>query len=251
MTSTRAKDLALVGALIALAGAVYIRALGLGFFSDDWQWLGRMNATLDRPSYVFTVFYRDFNPFLHATFVLDWIAGGGRAWSFHLQSIGLHLVTTALLFLVCRRLSGSAVLAAAAALVFAVNVRLSEVVLWPAARGHELATLLTLGAVFVSGSRWRWRGAYAALFYVLAMLSKETALAMLLAFPFLIPDWRRMRVALVAMGTAAAAFVVFKLVATPGFDTTSAPLGDVVRKVPLLLLRPLGLSDWYPFSWQE
>jgi hypothetical protein len=249
MTTTKAKDVMLAGGVIAVAGAVYVRALGLGFFSDDWQWLGRMNATLDRPLYVFTVFYRDFNPVLHATFVLDWIAGGGRAWSFHLQSIALHLVTTTLLFLVCRRLSGNAVVAAAAALVFAVNVRLSEVVLWPAARGHELATLFTLGAVLVAGSRWRWRGAYAALFFVLAILSKETALAMLLAFPFLISDWRRLRGALVAMGVSAAAFVVFKLVGTPVLDTTGAPLGEVVRKVPFLLLRPLGAGDWYPFTW--
>jgi len=249
MTPESKKTLALAGGLVALTGAVYARALGVGFFSDDWEMLGRMNATLDRPSYVFTVFYRDFNPFLHATFVVDWIAGSGRPWAFHLQSWAVHLVTTVLLFVLCRRLSGNAALAAAAALAFAVNVRVSEAVIWPVARGHELATLFALAALLAAGSRWRWGGGLAAVFFVLGFLSKESGLVPLVAFPFLLPDWRRVRGALVAMAVAAAAFVAFKLVSTPAFDTTPAPLGEVVLKVPFLLLRPLGLGDLYAFTW--
>lgn len=249
MKSKALRDSALVAGLLVVAGAVYARALGVGFFSDDWEWLGRMNATLDRPTYVFTVFYRDFNPFLHATFALDWIAGGGRAFPFHLQSLVLHLVTVGLLFVLCRRLSGNSVLAAAAALLFAVNVRLSEIVIWTPARGHELATLFAIAALLCLGSARRWGGALAAVLFVFGVLSKETAIVPLLAFPFLLPDWRRVRGPLLAMAAAAAAFVVFKLVATPSFDTTPAPMGEVALKVPFLLLRPLGLGDWYPFTW--
>lgn len=249
MTSKRSWDLPLVAALLAVTAAVYARALGVGFFSDDWEWLGRMNATLDRPAFVFTVFYRDFNPVLHASFVVDWIAGGGRAVAFHLQSLALHLVNTALLFLLCRRLSGSAPVAAAAALAWAVNVRLSEAVIWPAARGHELATLFALAALLALGSRWRASGAVATGLFVLGLLSKETALLPLAAFPFLLPDWRRARWALAAMAAAGAAFVAFKVVSTPSLHTTPAPLGDVVRKVPFLVLRPLGLGDLYSFTW--
>ena len=249
MTSRTRRDLALAGGLLAIVGVVYARSLGVGFFSDDWEWLGRMNATLDRPMYVFTVFYRDFNPVLHASFVVDWFTGGGRALTFHLQSWVLHLINAALLFLLCRRLSGSAALAASAALVWAVNVRLSEAVIWPAARGHELATLFTLGALLAAGSRWRLGNALAVGLFVLGLLSKETALLPLAAFPFLLPDWRRARGALLAMAAAGAAFVTLKIVSTPSLHATPAPLGEVVRKVPFLLLRPLGLGDFYSFGW--
>jgi hypothetical protein len=51
------------------------------------------------------------------------------------------------------------------------------------------------------------------------------------------------------LATAGAAFVIFKLVATPSFDSTTAPFGEVMRKVPFLLLRSIGLGDLYAFTW--
>ncbi|MCH7781256.1 MAG: hypothetical protein IH848_10440, partial [Acidobacteria bacterium] len=90
--------------LAVVACAIYAPAVGAGFFSDDYQWLGRMNATLERPSYVFTVFFRDFNPVLHASFALDWIVGGGHSAVWHADSILLHGIATGLLFLLCSRL---------------------------------------------------------------------------------------------------------------------------------------------------
>ena len=111
--------------LAAVACAIYVPAVNVGFFSDDYQWLGRMNATLERPSYVFTVFFRDFNPVLHASFTLDWIVGGYHPAVWHADSILLHGIAAGLLFLLCARLGAPFWVAVAGSGLWAVNVRLS------------------------------------------------------------------------------------------------------------------------------
>jgi len=65
---------------------VYARALGAGFFSDDYEWLGPHDAALERPCMSFRVFYRDFNPVLHLSFVLDYLLGEERP-VFHATSL--------------------------------------------------------------------------------------------------------------------------------------------------------------------
>src|SRR5439155_24512238 len=105
-------------ALGALTLAVYARALGAGFFSADYEWLGRMTPALERPLYVFRVFYRDFNPLLHASFVLDYLLGGGMAPVFHATSLLLHAATTTLVVLLCARLAGNAWAALGAGLLW-------------------------------------------------------------------------------------------------------------------------------------
>jgi len=91
----------------ALVLAVYLPALTAGFFSDDYQWLGRMASTVVRPSYVFTVFFRDFNPLLHLSYLGDWLFGGGSPLAFHLTSILIHSISTLLLCLLLYRLTGN------------------------------------------------------------------------------------------------------------------------------------------------
>jgi len=243
------RDLYRAAALIVVVCAAYAAALGAGFFSDDYQWLGRMNPTLERPSYLFSIFYRDFNPVLHASFLLDWIVGGPNAVVYHADSILIHAVCAGLLLLLCKRASGNSWLAALAALAWALNVRISETVIWAAARGHSLATLFVLAALLALGSRARWREVVGVALLVLGLLTKETALFPIALVPFFVPEPRRAWRLYGALATVGVAFVLFNLLAKPEFHTSPAGPAALLLKVPFILLRPLGLGDFYDFSW--
>ena len=243
------RDLAAALALAGVVAIVYLPALSVGFYSDDYQWLGRMNPALERPLYVFSVFYRDFNPLLHVSFLLDWVTGGGSAVPFHAQSILIHAACAAALLLLLRARSVGLPLALAAVATWALNVRISEAVIWPAARGHSLATLCVLGALLAARRPGRFALPLVVLLFGLGLLAKETALFPMLLLPwFSARPWRDLRL-YSAVALVAAAFVAFNLLAKPDFHTSSAPMATLALKVPFILLRPLGLGDYYDFSW--
>jgi len=127
---------------------------------------------------------------------------------------------------------------------------LSEAVIWPAARGHSLATVLVLAALVAGRSR-RLHLVVTLLLMVAALLAKETALLPLLLLPLLLPARRgRWRPALAA-AVVGAAFVVFNLLVKPSFYMPAASFGERLLKVPFVLLRPIGLADWYGFRWWQ
>ena len=247
--SFRRDDLLLTGALGSLVILVYGPALGAGYYSDDFQWLGRMAPTLENPVYIFSVFYRDFNPLLHASFLLDYVMGRGRPEIFHATSLAVHAVCTMLLYHLCRRFTHRIWVAGAAALTWALNVRLSEAVIWPAARGHSLASLFVLAAVLCLGSdapRRRW---LAPPLFLLALLSKETALFPMLLAPLFAREPRRSRGLLGAIYLMAGAFVAFNLAIKPDLHLSQDGPAALLLKIPFILLRPLGLGGLYDFSY--
>ncbi|HEU4403126.1 MAG TPA: hypothetical protein VFT43_13590 [Candidatus Polarisedimenticolia bacterium] len=264
--------LAIAGAIALAALAIYGRAVRVGFYSDDLTWLGRMAATRLHPAYLFSVFYRDFNPLLHASFLLDDLIGRGSAGPFHATSLLVHAGCAFLLALLCFRLHPSLPLAGAAALTWAFNVRLSEAVIWPAARGHSLATLLVLAALLALTGRGRWRTGQATALFALALLAKETSVVpMVLAPLFLAPPWPAPGVAagawppvggralwqevwrrarrLLPLYLLAAAFLLFNQLVKPSFHYADSGAATLLLKLPFVLLRPLGLGDLYDFSW--
>jgi hypothetical protein len=243
------QDLIAVGALVLGTAAVYLPALRAGFFSDDFEWLGRMNATLERPGYVFSVIYRDFNPVLHLSFLADWLIGDGSAVVFHLHSLTIHLANTVLLYVLSRRLGCGPAGGFAVTLMWAWNVRLSEAVIWPAARGHSLATLFVLAAFVALLSRLRGRQVLTVALFLLALLTKETALMPLFLVPVLLGRDRKHWPLYGTLGSIAAGFVLFNLLAKPEFHATGAPPGQILLKIPFILLRPVGLGDFYDFSY--
>jgi hypothetical protein len=260
----------IAGAAVALAAAaalVYARAIAAGFYSDDYTWLARMPATLRHPPYVFTVFFRDFNPLLHASFALDYLAGHGGAAAYHATSIVVHAACAGLLALLCRRLGAGPWVAAAAALTWALNVRISEAVIWPAARGHSLATLFTLAACLCLAGAGRWRVWRATALFAAALLSKETAFFPMLVAPLIAsslpPATPIVPAPAAGLGGAAerrwheflplaalgAVFLVFNQIAKPSFHYSVATTGDLFRRLPFILLRPVGLGDYYDFGY--
>jgi hypothetical protein len=249
----------------AAALLVYSRALGAGLFSDDYTWMGRMAATERHPLFVFSVFYRDFNPIFHASLTLDDLLGGGRPGFFHATSILIHGACAALLAVVCRRLGAHQVTAVAAALPWALGARWSEAVIWPAARAHLLAALFVLAALALlagpagDGAKRIVRSpmAVATGLFLAALLSKETALFPMLLAPLFAspppacatPGGLRPRLARwLPPAVLAAGFVVFNVCAKPSFHLPPVSAGGLLLKVPFILLRPLGLGDLYDFS---
>ena len=225
----------------AAAAAAYGLALGVGLYSDDYEWLGRMAPALERPLYVFSVFYRDFNPLLHLSFLGDYLLGAGSPVALHATSIAVHALCAFLLTLLCIRFSGPW-LGACAALTWAMNVRLSETPIWPAARGHALATLFVLAALLALGSRLPRKIPLATALFALALLSKEVAFFPLLISPLFLPrDERRPR-ALLPLGALAAAFVAFNLAFKSEYHTSPAPWSELALKVPFILLRPIEIG---------
>ena len=81
-----------VTALALSLGAclVYIAALRVGFFSDDYYFLGRTAPILEKPLFLFHIYFRDFIPVVHASFLFDWFVGGMTPWPYHLSSIVIH-----------------------------------------------------------------------------------------------------------------------------------------------------------------
>jgi len=247
--SGRSRDRIATVSLAVVACATYLAALRVGFFSDDYQWLGRMNATLEQPSYMFSVIFRDFNPVLHAAFVLDWIVGGYTPAVWHLHSIVLHGIATGLLFLVCRRLRAPLVLSIAATSVWALNVRLSEAVIWPAARGHQLATVCSLAAVVLMLGRRPGRRLFALVFLTVGLFAKETTFFAMAAIPFFLPEWRKERGFLAGLIGLGVGFVLLNIAIKDDLHTSGAGFTALLLKVPFILLRPLGLGDYYRFDF--
>ncbi len=235
-------------ALGALTLAVYAGALGAGFFSDDYEWLGRMTPALERPVYVFRVFYRDFNPVLHASFILDYLLGGGAAPVFHATSLLLHAATTTLVVLLCARLAGNPWAALGAGLLWGTGVRISEVVIWPAARGHALAALFVLAGLLVLTGSSRRRVLWAAVLFAAGLLTKEVAFFPMLIAPLCARDRSARRGAAVAVGVLAALFVVFNVLCKSDYHTSGEGMRATLLKLPFVVLRPIGLGDLYDFS---
>ena len=242
-------DRLIAASLGGLAVLVYLRSLTIGFYSDDFQWLGRMAPTLEQLSYVFHVFYRDFNPVLHVSFLLDYLVGDGSAVAFHATSILIHAVNAVLLFHICRRFSGNSWIALVACLVWSLNVRISEAVIWPAARGHSLATLFVLAALLALGRSLRRRDLLVPALFLLALFTKETALFPMLLAPFFAREpWRARRLWL-TLGALGGGFIVLNLLIKPELHLSGAGPSALALKAPFILLRPLGLGDYYDFSF--
>jgi len=91
---------------------------------------------------------RIYRPFTTLSLAVDWQLGGGRgaAWPFHLTNVLLHLVATALVLALARRVVGSAG-ATLAALWFAVHPVHVEAFAGIVGRAELLAAAAYLGAV--------------------------------------------------------------------------------------------------------
>ncbi len=271
------RDCALGCAAAVLAAAVYANALKNGFVWDDPIILNRQlpvfrglreivlpprNVPQFAPDY--------YRPAVIASYVLDHALGGGSPVMFHLTVVLAHVLATAAVYafaLVLYRHAGppwgargrsSARIAAVAAALFAVHPVHTEAVAWMAGRADVFATLFaTAAAVLYLPRRRTWaRGLVAFVCLLLALLSKEVAVAVVILLPFLDALFatgserqRRWRAVGCRAWPVAAAFAAYWILRTAG-------LGGAARALPGLppfrsLLGALGIylqKLVYPFE---
>lgn len=176
-------------ALLPVLGA-YSNVLDVGFMWDDhvlieqnadlhtlhapWDYLGRSFWQHPFAADGGHAFYR---PLVTFSWALDWALGGGSPAPFHLVNVALHLAVVTLVFAFARRRGGDALTAAVVAALFGVMPRVTESVTWIAGRTDVLATLLALGAWWWASGAGLGRRVLAGVALLLALLSKEVALA--------------------------------------------------------------------------
>ena len=163
-------------AFVALSLALYGRALSVGYLSDDYvlaerAWQGQFLAAT--------------HEFVRPVPLIAWraiFAGGGGPGALHLLNVLLHGLNGALTAMLARRLGLRAGSAALAGVIFVVWPTQVEAVSWAAGIFDVLMTSLVLLAVYLYTSAARLGTAPGLLgmtgLTVLALLSKETALAL-------------------------------------------------------------------------
>lgn len=188
---TRPLDLVAWPAVIfAVAFGAYVPSLRSGFTNwDDGEYvhtnpllIGETRA--ERMAVLWPPwrpYFTEYAPFTHLTLLCDHYLGGRqfRAWPFHLTASVLHALNATLIFLIVRRIERGTMIAAAAALVFALHPVQVECVSWVSQRKTLVGTaffLLSLlaylqwrrdGGRWGRGSFWAWvslTGFVAALF---------------------------------------------------------------------------------------
>ena len=167
--------------LLLAALAVYANTLRNNFTEDDALYILYNPAVrsfslrgLFLPNQRSSVF----RPLTFATFALNWQLGGPHPLGYHVANLLLNAATVLLLFLLLRRLleghPHGDLLAAVAALLFAVHPLHTEAVASVVGRAELLAAAFWFSAWLL---HLRDRPLLAGLCFVLALLSKESAVA--------------------------------------------------------------------------
>lgn len=179
---------------------------------------------------------RYYRPLVTLSYLANWLVSGERAWPFHLMNVLLHTLNTWLVLVVGRRFTGSQVLGAISALLFALHPTRAEAVIWVSGRPDPLMTCFVLLTVEFAyrgeAPEKRWSSILCvAVCFCAALLCKEPALAtpILLGVGALQASSAARRWYLYVIGTVAAfsvGYVVlrrtFLPVETPAWDFTPA-----------------------------
>jgi hypothetical protein len=169
-----------------LAAVAYLPILNNSFIADDYVILKRIEKLKTDPLYLYQVPPENFRSVSYLVFgTLKQIAGY-RAWPFYVFNIGLHIVNILLLWRLLRLVIEDKTTAGLAVLLFAVFQAPQEAVMWLAAMNETTLLCFTL-LTLLSWSAKRY--AFAGLFYLLALFSKESAI-IIPAFVVLL-DWYR------------------------------------------------------------
>jgi|WetSurMetagenome_2_1015567.scaffolds.fasta_scaffold48472_2 hypothetical protein len=158
----------------------YRGILDNGLFNDDFSWLKAARYDMT-PVNLFTFRVVDFfRPLVNLSFYIMEKASPGNVPLNYGFNLVLHFLCTALVFRLILKLVGSERLAAAAAALFAVTGVHSAAVMWISARTTLLSTCFLLASLDLLLGRWktaRLRLAASVALYILALASKEEAIA--------------------------------------------------------------------------
>lgn len=166
--------------LFLLCLAAYRGILDNWLFNDDFSWLKAARYDMT-PANLFAYRVVDFfRPLVNLSFYIMEKTSPGNLPLHYGFNLVLHILCTALVFRLILKLLGSEALAAAAAAIFAVTSVHSAAVMWISARTTLLSTFFLLASLDVLLGRLgtaRLRLAVSIALYVLALASKEEAIA--------------------------------------------------------------------------
>ena len=151
-----------VAIVAAVALATYASSLANGFALDD-NYIIRGNARVHQLTELAAIWLTPYwptfgehlglyRPLAIFGYALQWAAGGGAPWVFHVVSVLMHAAVTVLVLLLLRRLVSPAA-ALAGALLFAVHPLHSEVVANVVGQAEMIAAAGVLGACILHASR--------------------------------------------------------------------------------------------------
>jgi tetratricopeptide (TPR) repeat protein len=183
-----------------LGGLVYLNALHNPFVYDDAFTVLRNPSLRDLSNWRFLLVFNRFRPLVNLSYAFDVAFWGAQPFGFHVTGLLLHLTTVVLLFFWTRDLVAdeqaranptaqdaprSLLAPFTTAMLFAVHPLLTEAVVYTSARSELLCAVFSLGALLlarraVAGRRLAWLPA--ALCWLLAIASKESAVAVPLVF---------------------------------------------------------------------
>jgi hypothetical protein len=171
----------LCGALVvALAFLTYLPALDNGFIADDWVILSRLPSIQENPLFLQTVPPENFRSTTYAVFGLLKGLFEYEAVFYYGFNIALHAFNSLLLFHLVHVLTRDFAASFLAALFLAVFGPPHEAVMWLAAMNETLQACF----LFVAAILWtRERYIGAAVSFLFALFSKESAVIGLLIFP--------------------------------------------------------------------
>jgi Dolichyl-phosphate-mannose-protein mannosyltransferase len=176
-----------VVALVAVVFAFFARTLGFGFFLDDYilarPWsFGEVGEAFTGAFDVVGNNDPYFRPFSTVSFALEWHLWGADIWGYHLTNILLHAGATVAVFALLRRIRVAWWAALVGAVVFAAIPANVTTVVYIAERTDAMVAIFAICGLLCVHRYYRTGrvGSLVGLnvFFVLALLAKEVAVAM-------------------------------------------------------------------------
>jgi hypothetical protein len=169
-------------AIVAAAVLAYLPAINNGFIADDYMILHRIDLMKADALYLIDVVPENFRLTSYAVFGVGRALFGYDARPFFVFNILLHALNCLLLSRLVFELTKDLRLSSIAALLFAVFQAPQEAVMWLAAMNETLSGFFVLLTLLF----WvRERPRLAALAFLFALFSKESALIVLLLVPLI------------------------------------------------------------------
>ena len=254
----------------ALLFYAHTLAFGLTWFDDNVLLLENRRVLADAGNlgrlFFTNVFMSEsglfYRPLLNVSFMLDTLAGGPQFAVFHLTNLLAHALCVSLLFVLLRRLGSGRTASFLLALLFLAHPALTQAVAWIPGRNDSLLFIFSVLSFLSflkhleSGSRPAFAGCL--LFFLAALLTKETAVVLPLAaaaYTALIAERKPSPRASAALTAGALAAIVLWLLARNtaihcGDSLAPSVVLNVIRNTPALVVF-LGKAVFplYPEVW--
>lgn len=239
-----------LGAVFLLVFVVFMPSMHYDLVYDDFHQLvinPRLTAWSYVPGYFTTNLWSHlpelphyYRPVFLLWFRLLYVALGAPSSIWHLPSILAHVVTTACVFVLIRRLVADFKGAALAAALFAIHPINAEPVAWVSAAGEPLLTIFLVLSVFCYAQRRGPLSLSSIVFAALAMFTKEAGIvapALILAYEWTQSSLKNAVVAALPYALPALLYIAFRTVALGGPMKVAGPisLAAMVLTCPRLL----------------